>query len=165
MPDAGQNPGASKISLPVRAGENHKKKMESTPASRPSGMFGRDFKKHFTCMLNYFPSFPGPVNSGEISGNSGEFWGNSGEFWRILGKFRGILANSGEIPGEFSIFWGNQTKSFSLVFTRFPRCGIHLPPVATVKLKIHGKKSEREFAGKREFPFPFILFPLPPDQF
>ena len=45
------------------------------------------------------------MNSGEIQGNSGVIQGNSGEFL------------------------GNQTKSFSLVFTRFHS----ISPVATVK--------------------------------
>ena len=83
------------------------------------------------------------------------FWGNSGEFW------------------------GNQTKSFSLVFTRFhsffqvkntfPSWGNLIPlisSVATVKTgEIFGEKCGREFSGKREFAFSFILFPLPHDQF
>ena len=93
-----------------------------------------------------------PVNSGEIPGNSGEFWGNSGEFW------------------------GNQTKSFSLVFTRFHSFsqvrntfssrGNLIPlisPVATVKTGensgekkwkgIH-KKTWIRFSDSFHFPFP-----------
>ena len=35
------------------------------------------------------------------------------------------LGNSGENQENSEQFWGNQTKSFSFVFTRFPRCEIH----------------------------------------
>ena len=51
--------------------------MESTAASRPSGMFGRDFKKLGVFFLGMEvagknTNLPGPVNPGEIPGNSGE---------------------------------------------------------------------------------------------
>ena len=84
-----------------------------------------------------------------------------------------------EFSGNLGEFWRNQTKGFSLVFTRFhlfsqvrnsfPCWGNPISlisPVATVKTgKNYGEKSERKFAGKREFASPFISFPLPPDQF
>ena len=120
------------------------------------------------------------MNYGEIPGNpgnSGEFWGNSGEFWR---NSRGILAKSGEIQGNSGEFWGNQTKSFSLLFTRFhsfskvrntfPFWGNLIPlisPVATVKT---GENSgEKKWKGIRRetwirLPFYFVS-PSPPISF